>query len=465
MPVIDPKTKERFAELAASFPGSRAPPDLSHRRSLALRTKAALLSEVLVSDLRAMSQVTVQPAPAVSVPELQTAHHHILIVGGGSAGITLAAKLRRAIGGTKLALVEPSDRHYYQPLWTLAGGGVFDRSRSERPQAGLIPKGATWVRDAVAEFHPHDNYLLTLGGQKICYDFLVVAPGIQIDWDAICGLPESLGTDGVCSIWSYEQVGKVWDLIREFKGGTAVFTFPATPIKCPGAAQKIMYMADDHFRKARVRDRSQIIFASAAPSIYSVEKYAKTLRKVVERKGIQTRFRHNLVEIRPQAREAVFEHLDTGETVVLPYDLLHVAPPQSAPDIVKRSPLAAEGGWVDVDKHTLQHTRWPNVFSLGDASSLPTAKTAAAVRAQAPVLTKNLLAARKGRKLPARYDGYTACPIITGYGKLVLAEFDYDLQPCETFPFDQSKERYSMYLLKKHGLPLLYWQGMMRGRA
>ncbi len=411
-----------------------------------------------------MSEVAIAPEPATAAGA-QTEHHHILIVGGGTAGITLGARLRRKLGGGSLAVVEPSDHHYYQPLWTLVGGGVFDKRKSERREDSLIPKGASWVRDAVSAFVPEENEVVTAGGRRIGYDFLVVAPGIQIDWDAIPGLAETVGRDGVCSIYSYEHVHKTWDLIREFQGGTAVFTFPNTPVKCPGAAQKIMYLADDQFRKAGVRERSNVIFASAATSIYGVEKYAKTLRKVVERKGIDTRFRHNLVAIRPEAKEAVFEQLDTGETVVIAYDLLHVTPPQSAPDVIKLSSLAAESGWLDVDKHTLQHPRWPNVFGLGDASSLPTAKTAAAIRHQAPVLLENLLAAREGRDLPARYDGYTACPIVTGYGKLVLAEFDYDLTPKETFPFDQSKERYSMYLLKKRGLPLLYWQGMMRGRA
>jgi sulfide:quinone oxidoreductase len=411
-----------------------------------------------------MSELAEQPAPAAA-RRVRTEHHHVLIVGGGTAGITVAARLRRTIGGNGLAVVEPSEKHYYQPLWTLVGGGVFDKRVTLRAEQGLIPKNAKWVQDAVAEFQPEDDCVLTAGGRRITYDFLVVAPGIQLDWDAIPGLAKSVGNDSVCSIYSYETVERTWELIRDFKGGTAIFTFPSTPIKCPGAAQKIMYLADDHWRKTGVRDRSQIIFASAAPSIYGVEKYAKTLRKVVERKGIEARFRHDLIEIRPEAKEAVFRHLNTGETAVIPYDLLHVAPPQSAPDFVKRSPLAAESGWLDIDKHTLQHPRFPNVFGLGDASSLPTAKTGAAIRHQAPVLVANLLAARNDKPPSARYDGYTACPIVTGYGKLVLAEFDYDLNPKETFPFDQSKERHSMYQLKKRGLPLLYWHGMMRGRA
>lgn len=389
----------------------------------------------------------------------------VVVVGGGTAGITVAARLLRARRGLDVAIVEPSRDHYYQPLWTLVGGGVFPKEVTQRKQASLIPSRATWIRDAVVDFRPEESLVVTAGGDVLSYDLLVVCPGIQLDWGGIAGLPDAIGRDGVCSIWSYEQVDRVWEEIRGFRGGTALFTFPSTPIKCPGAAQKIMYLADDHFRRAGVRERSRIVFVSAAPRIFGVDKYARTLERVVARKGIETLFRHELVAVRPGSGEAVVRSLESGDELTIPYDLLHVAPPQSAPDVVKRSPLAAPAGWVEVDRDTLQHVRYPNVFSAGDASSLPTSKTGAAVRGQAPVLVENLLAFLDGRALPGRYDGYTACPLVTGYGKLVLAEFDYDAKPRETFPFDQSKERYSMYLLKKRGLPLLYWHGMMRGRA
>lgn len=406
-------------------------------------------------------------APAAVTPEPVRArsHHQVVIVGGGTAGITVAARLRRELGALDAAVIEPSPTHYYQPLWTLVGGGIGTVEATARPEASLIPEGVRWIRGSVVRFVPEESLVVTDAGETVGYDFLVVAPGIQLDWAKVQGLPQALEAPEVTSNWSRDHVEKTWRLIRDFRGGTALFTFPATPIKCPGAAQKIAYLADDWFRRAGVRDRSRIVYAAAGPGIFGVEKYAKTLRRVVERKGIETRFRHNLVEVRPEAREAVFEHLDTGELAVIEYDLLHVAPPQGAPDVVKASPLAGEAGWVDVDRYTLRHVRFPNVFSLGDASSLPTSKTGAAVRGQAPVLVANLLAAIEEKPLPARYDGYTACPLVTGYGKLVLAEFDYDLRPKETFPFDQAKERWSMYQLKKRGLPLFYWRGMMKGRA
>lgn len=391
--------------------------------------------------------------------------YRVVVIGGGSAGITVAARLLRAHPRITVAIVEPSDRHFYQPLWTLAGGGVVDKHTSERSQASVIPRGATWVHDSVEELLPDESTVVTRSRRRLGYDALVVAPGIQIDWDAIPGLRETLGVDRVGSIWSYEQLGRTWEMIRGFRGGTAVFTYPATPIKCPGAAQKIMYLADDTFRRSGVREQTRVVFASAAPSIYAVPKYAPVLERVIERRGIETLFRHNLVEIRPQSREAVFVQLDSGETVIVGYDLLHVAPPQRAPDVIAESPLAGPAGWLEVDKHTLQHPRWPNIFGLGDASDLPTSKTGAAVRAQSNVVAANLGAVLAGQSPPALYNGYTACPIITGYGRLVLAEFDYDLKPCETFPFDQAKERRSMYLLKRYALPRFYWSRMLRGRG
>ncbi len=408
-----------------------------------------------------------QPETQSSVPVslLPAVHYRIVIVGGGSAGITVAAQLARTMPPSEIAIIEPSDKHYYQPLWTLVGGGVFPKQQTEREERSLIPAGTTWLRDAVTEFSPDHNTVITRDSKQVSYDFLIVAPGLQLDWDKVKGLKDSLGRDGVCSNYSYETVDKTWEFIRTFRGGNAIFTQPSPPIKCAGAPQKIMYLADDTFHKAGVHNQTKVIFASAATTIFAVKKYAQALDKVVSRRQIETRFQHNLLEVRPDQKEAVFQRLDTKEEVVLPYNLLHVTPPMSAPDFIKRSPLANEAGWVDVDKSTLQHVRYPNIFSLGDASSLPTSKTGAAIRKQAPVLVKNLTAALQGRSLTARYDGYTSCPLVTGYGRLILAEFDYDLTPRETFPFDQGQERYSMYLLKAYGLPALYWHGMMKGRA
>lgn len=398
--------------------------------------------------------------------EWPTTHHRVVVVGGGTAGISVAARLCKGwFNNPDVAIVEPSDKHYYQPLWTLVGAGAAHRDRTERNESTVIPKKATWIHDAVETFEPEHNYLVTQKGHKISYDFLVVAAGIQINWDAIKGLKESIGKNGVCSNYAFRYVNYTWETLQQFQGGTALFTHPAGAVKCGGAPQKICYLAEDHFCRRGIRDRCKLTFAIAKPTIFDVKRYADTLNKVIERKQIETRFNHNLVELRPEIKEAVFEQLDGGEDVVIKYDMIHVTPPMSAPSFIANSPLADSSGWVDVDKHTLQHNRYDNVFALGDCSSLPTSKTGAAIRKQAPVAVANLKAAMKGQPMTASYDGYTSCPLVTGYGKLVLAEFDYDKNPEETFPIDQSKERWSMYMLKKHGLPLLYWNGMLKGRA
>jgi sulfide:quinone oxidoreductase len=395
-------------------------------------------------------------------------HHKIVIVGGGTGGITVAARLCRALKAADVAIIEPSEQHYYQPLWTLVGGGAATRESTMRPEADQIPRGATWIRDAVHEFLPEQHLVTTVGGRSIQYDFLIVAPGIQIDWAKVEGLPAALGHDGVCSNYSYETVESTWRFLRGLRAGRAIFTMPNTPVKCGGAPQKIMWLAEHHLRRSGVRDAVEVVFASAGAKMFAVKKYGDVLDGLVKERGVVTRFHHNLIAVRPQHREAVFTRAEPGgapEEVVMNYDLLHVTPPMSAPDFVKRSPLASAAGWVEVDKQTLQHVRFPDIFALGDASSLPTSKTGAAIRKQAPVLVENLLAHMRGEACSATYDGYTSCPLVTGYGRLILAEFDYDGKPSETFPFNQAKERRSMYLLKKYVLPRLYWDGMLRGRA
>lgn len=395
-------------------------------------------------------------------------HYQILIIGGGNAGISVASQLLRKNKNLDIAIVDPSENHYYQPAWTLVGSGVFDINKTVRPESSVIPKKATWIKQKAASFQPEANKVELANGEAVSYDYLIVAPGIQLNWGAVKGLQETLGKNGVCSNYSFQTAPYTFECIKNLKKGKAIFHNPHTPVKCGGAPHKIMYMAADYFRRHGVLDNIDIQYWSGAGKLFAVEKYENTLLKVVQRGHIQLNFMVRLEEIdgiNKKARFVGFGEKNKDQEYWVDFDMIHVTPPQSAPDFIKSSPLANEAGWVDINKHTLQHNKYSNIFSIGDASSLPTSKTGAAIRKQAPVLVANLLSLINGEKLQASYSGYTSCPLVTGYGKLVLAEFDYNNKPMETFPFDQSKERWSMYLLKSKVLPWLYWNKILPGKA
>lgn len=399
-----------------------------------------------------------------------TTHHQILIVGGGSAGITVAAQLRKKLSENDIAIIEPSEVHYYQPMWTFNAAGVFNKERSKKLMEDVIPKNVAWIKDSVIAFHPEQNSVETAGGRTISYDYLVVAPGIQIDWDKVDGLAENLGTNGICSIYSYRSLDYVHECIENTKNGTALFTQPNTKFKCGGAPQKIMYLASDTWRKRGDLDNINVQFTTGGSVIFGVKEVAEALGPVVKRYGVEPKFFHNLKAIKADKKMAVYDIYKDGKVAdqaEIKFDMLHVTPPQSSPDFIKKSPLADAEGWVDVDKHSMQHNKYPNIFSLGDAGSTPNAKTGAAVRKQSRVVTGNLVSLLKSGKIDTSlsYDGYGSCPLITGFGKLILAEFDYNNKITPSFPINQMKERRSMYHMKKDLLPIMYWEGMLKGRA
>jgi sulfide:quinone oxidoreductase len=401
----------------------------------------------------------------------QSTHkHQVLIVGGGSAGISVASRLLMLLDQPDIALIEPAEWHYYQPMWTLSGGGVVPKESTRRSMSSIMPNGVKWIRDAVETFDPEQNQLTTTLGNTLSYDVLIVCPGIQIDWDKIPGLREAIGNGKVCSNYDYNTVDSTWDAVRQFpKGGTAIFTMPNAPIKCPGAPQKALYLSEDYFRKNGTRGGSRMIFATAKPNLFGIEKYRLGLERVAQRKNIECAYEHELVEVRGAQDEAVFKNLKTGEEVVMKYDLLHAVPPMSAPDFIKKSPLADSSpfGWIEVDPFTLQHRKFSNVFGLGDASSSPNSKTGAAIRKQYPVVATNVAATLKNRMVMEHYDGYASCPLVTDYGKVLMAEFDYDGIPRETFGavVDQGREQSSMWMVKRWVLPWLYWNIMLTGKG
>lgn len=396
-------------------------------------------------------------------------HHQVLIIGGGNAGISVAAQLLRKRSNLEIAIIEPSDKHYYQPAWTLVGAGVFNIHDTIRSESSVMPDKVKWIRDAAESFQPEINQVTTKGGAEITYDYLIVAPGIQLNWKDIEGLKQTLGRNGVTSNYSVDYATYTYECLQQLKPGqTALFTSPGTAVKCGGAPQKIMYLAADYLRKHGLQGKVNVEFVTAGGVIFGIKKYADELMKKVNEYGIKLNFKHDLVAVNGDQKTATFKVVD-GEGVVSMvekhFDMIHVVPPQSAPDFVKASPLADAAGWVEVDKFTLQHTRYKNIFGIGDAMSAPNSKTGAAVRKQAPVVVKNLLALMDGQQMPAAYSGYGSCPLVVGYGKLILAEFGYDNKVMETFPFDQSKPRWSMWILKRYILPWLYWNKILKGTA
>ncbi len=398
----------------------------------------------------------------------------VVIVGAGAGGIAVASSLRARRPDLEIALIDPADVHYYQPGFTLVGAGVFDPKVTARTMASLIPPGVHWIKSAVAAFEPQNNAVILDGCRVVKYDRLIVTPGLKLDWDAIEGLPETLGRNGVTSNYRYDLAPYTWKLVQEMKRGRAIFTQPPMPIKCAGAPQKVMYLSADHWLRAGVLKDIEVDFRNAGGVLFGVPEYVPALMQYVERYGAKLNFFNNLVAVDGAARKATFEvaQPDAGPDaekarVEVEFGMIHVCPPQVAPDFIRVSPLADQAGWVDVDKETLRHTQHDNIWALGDVMNAPNAKTAAAARKQAPVVADNVVADIEGRGPVSAYDGYGSCPLTVERGKIVLAEFGYGGRLLPSFPkfvINGQKPSRLAWFLKERMLPPIYWKAMLKGK-
>lgn len=419
-------------------------------------------------DLQAL-RPRLEAATGKVLPLAPAVRHDVVIVGGGAGGIATAASLLKRRPGLDIAIVEPRDDHYYQPGWTLVGGGVFDRADTMRPMAGVMPKGVKWIRTAVSSFAPERSEVVLDDGGRIGYRALVVSPGLKLDWDKVEGLRETLGRNGVTSNYLFDMAPYTWELVRTLKGGKAIFTQPPMPIKCAGAPQKAMYLSADAWtRSGRIKD-IDIEFCNAGGALFGVADYVPALMEYVAKYDATLSFSHNLVKVDGEARKAWFDVTKDGKTerVEKSFDMLHVCPPQTGLDFIRRSPLADAAGWVEVNSETLQHARYGDVFGLGDGCSTPNAKTAAAVRKQAPVVAENVLSVLDGKAPHAVYDGYGSCPLTVERGRIVLAEFGYGGVLLPSFPgwlINGKRPSRLAWLLKEKMLPWIYWDGMFKGR-
>ncbi|MXS80141.1 TIGR01244 family phosphatase [Nitrosomonas sp. GH22] len=391
----------------------------------------------------------------------------IVVVGGGSAGLGVTASLLRRRSSLRIAVIEPSEKHYYQPAWTLVGGGAYAIDQTARNTADVMPHGAEWIKAAASEFAPEKNLVHLADGRSVGYRQLIVCPGIRLAWEKIEGAQETLGKNGVTSNYLFDLAPYTWSLVQQLKGGKALFTQPPMPIKCAGAPQKAMYLSCDYWQRHGVLDKIDVEFDLAGAVLFGVPEFVPPLMEYVHKYHAGLVFNSNLVKVNGPEKIATFEiKNEAGEVtrVDKPFDMLHITPPQVAPDFLSNSPLANAAGFCEVDPKTLRSTCFSNVFSLGDACSAPNSKTAAAVRKQVVIVAENLLAAKEGRELRAVYDGYGACPLTVENGKVVLAEFGYGGKLLPTFPLNPVIARKLYWWMKVNLFPWVYWDCLLKGR-
>lgn len=400
----------------------------------------------------------------------EDARFDIVIVGGGAAGISVASSLLARKPELEIAIIDPADVHYYQPGWTMVGGGIFKASDTAKTMGSLIPKGVHWIKSAVAAFEPKDDAVILDGCRVVKYGRLVVCPGLKLDWHKVEGLVETLGKNGVTSNYRYDMAPYTWQLVQQLEKGKALFTQPPMPIKCAGAPQKALYLSADHWLKNGRLGNIDIQFMNAGGVLFGVKDYVPALMEYVKRYNAGLNFFHNLIAVDGPAKTAVFEVKEPEKDprkVEVAFDMMHVTPPQTAPDFIRVSPLADSAGWVDVDQTTLRHKTFDNIWSLGDVMNAPNAKTAAAARKQAPVVAENIVSDIGGHSATAQYDGYGSCPLTVERGKIVLAEFGYGGTLLPSFPrwlVDGTRPTRTAWLLKERILPPVYWRAMLRGK-
>jgi sulfide:quinone oxidoreductase len=483
LPIVAGKVSDQDAEDFGDLLDSLPKPVLAYCRT---GTRSATLWSLSQAEKQPLADILAQTKTAgydmagvvrrianggrTPTESAEDARFDVVIVGGGAAGISVASSLLARKSDLDIAIIDPADVHYYQPGWTMVGGGIFDAADTAKTMGSLIPKGVHWIKSAVAAFEPKDNAVVLDGCRVVKYGRLVVCPGLKLDWHKIDGLVDTLGKNGVTSNYRYDLAPYTWQLVQDMQKGKALFTQPPMPIKCAGAPQKAMYLSGDHWLKSGRIGNIDIQFMNAGGVLFGVKDYVPALMDYVERYGADLNFFHNLVSVDGPAKKAVFEVREPekdARTVEVDFDMMHVTPPQTAPDFIRVSPLADAAGWVDVDQATLRHSTFDNIWSLGDVMNAPNAKTAAAARKQAPVVAENIVSDIHGHSATAQYDGYGSCPLTVERGKIVLAEFGYGGTLLPSFPrwlVDGTRPTRTAWLLKERILPPVYWRAMLRGK-
>ncbi|WP_018715434.1 NAD(P)/FAD-dependent oxidoreductase [Brachymonas chironomi] len=434
---------------------------ISRRRALMLGAAATAAAGLAPAVAQARSRVKTQA--------------RIVIAGGGAAGLTAANRLVESLDGARIIMIDARKEHYYQPGFTLVGAGIKPRDYVVSTTGEYVPSGVEWVQASVAEIDPDGNKVVTDAGQAIPYDYLIVATGMRLNYSEIEGMdPALIGKEGIGSIYNGpDAAAATWQALSAFaeKGGRGVFLRPATEMKCAGAPLKYTFLSEDHLTRKGTRSKSEIVYNSNNKVLFSVPIVSEKVRMLFKDRGIKVNYERVLKSIDPGRRIATFSTPDGG-TAEENYDFLHVIPPMRAPDAVRNSPLSwKEGpwvseGWMEVDRGTLRHMRYRNVFGVGDIAGVPKGKTAASVKWQVPVAVDHLVAEIAGKESDALYTGYTSCPLITRLGQAMLVEFDYENNLVPSFPgmIAPLEELWISWVMKTMALKPTYIS-MLRGRA
>lgn len=411
----------------------------------------------------------------------------VLIIGGGTAGIMTAAQLTRKKKNFKIAIIEPQKEHAYQAAYTLVGAGTFKFSKTHQKESKYIPKGVTWIQEYAETIKGNENKVILKSGAEVHYKYLVVVPGLIYDLDMIPGFKEALENKVICS--NYIDPEETFRQLQKSKGHNYIFTQANTPIKCGGAPQKAMYLSEAYLRKKGKRGDTNVAYYLPGGVIFGVEPFKSRLESIADERDLVHKYKHVLKEIDPVNKVLTYEipqgvdynelqrndahnrleEQRDGNIVKVKFDFCHMAPPSKAPDVVRNSDLSNDAGWAMVNQYTMKSDVYDNIYAFGDCANLPTAKTGAAIRKQVPVVVAQLNALLSGEPVPeVAYSGYSSCPITTDNGAMLLAEFKYDnvrdSDPILSKFFDTSKESWAMWILKKFGLPFLYWKFMLRGK-
>lgn len=398
----------------------------------------------------------------------------IVIAGGGAAGLTAASRLAAALDGATITVIDGRKEHWYQPGFTLVASGIKAREYVVSGTGDYVPPGVEWVTDTVAEIDPEGNKVVTTGGRNLPYDFLIVATGLELNYGGIEGMDTArIGQNGMGSIYhSPAGAAATWAAMSAFadKGGIGLFGRPAGEMKCAGAPLKYTFITDDHLRRRNNRGKAELIYMAQSKSLFGVPIVAEKVRMLFQDRGVKVNHEHVLQSIDLGRRIATYR-TPTG-TAEQGYDFINVVPPMRAPEVVRNSPLPwtegpfAADGWMEVDRDTLRHKRFPNVFGVGDIAGVPKGKTAASVKWQVPVAVDHLVAEIAGKTSDEVYNGYTSCPLITRLGQAMLIEFDYKDNLIMSFPgvIAPLEELWISWVMKTMALKPTYLS-MLRGRA